>query len=166
MDERAKILHPWLLAISPGLSIVADHAQFLSLNSTILLLIVGSLAAMATFFGFSHLLFKSINKASLFSSLFFTLFFSYGHFFDYFTNTLEFPLQHRHLFLVWVILFVLAFGLAWNVKSHWKQIHQALNGVGLTLVVLSSAQIGHYQLTKNNDWEPAQVPQIDQTLPT
>lgn len=154
--QGPRIVHPYLFAIFPALSIVADHIRFLRINQTIValalvtLLLTGLCLLLLQRLGVSRL------RAALIVTLALLLFFSYGHVYTLLSETFpSLALRHRHLSLIWVLVAVLLAYFAWRVAVRLPLITSFLNIVGVSLVLLSAGQIVSYEIRTRNAWQPA-----------
>ena len=108
MKQSPIVIHPYLFAIFPALSIVADHVRFLSINRKILGM---ALITIMVAFLSNYLLTRAgieRRKAGIFVSLFLLLFFSYGHVYTLISDTFRgIDIRHRHLLFFWIILAII-----------------------------------------------------------
>jgi Sulfatase len=147
--------HPILFAIFPALSIVADHIEFITLNKTVILISLSILTITALLFLLLKWLWHSADKAAACTSLSLILFFSYGHTFDYLTKILAIPfIQHRHLFLLWIIFYLILFVMLFRTKRSMVLLNRWLTAVGIMLILFSGISIlSYYQIT-DTSWQP------------
>lgn len=165
--KKFRILHPILFAIFPAISIVADHIEFISLNQTILLITLVTVAMAGLCFLLLNRLWHNSDKVAVYISLSLILFFSYGHTFDFLTKEQEFEfIQHRHLFLLWLALYLLLFVILYRTKRNLILMHKWLTAVGLLLLLFSGISIVNYQRTAiNTFWQPELSLVHDETKP-
>lgn len=152
--KKSYVLHPYLFAVFPALSIVADHIDFLALNETVLLLMGGTVVfASITLLLFSWL-WNDAQKAAVFVSLSLLLFFSYGHVFDYLTKTLSIDqIQHRHLVVVWLLFYLLLFFVLWRIKKSLFLFNKWLTLTGILLVLFSLLPIVLQRPNEARAWQ-------------
>jgi hypothetical protein len=160
-DEQAVILHPYLFALFPSLSLVADHRQLLSINRSVVAMATS--AVITTFL--SLRLIKSIvkdeQKASLLVSLVLLLFFAYGHVYDFLTiNLNKLNVRHRHLLLAWSLLAIGAISFSLRDKGNKTRYSTFLNIVSGCLVVISSVQIVRDKLAAKGKWHSSKFVNI------
>ena len=148
-------IHPILFAIFPAVSIVADHIEFVTFNAELLLLtLIILVAAGAAFLVLSHV-WQSTGKAAVGTSLSLIFFFSYGHTFDFLTREFSFAfIQHRHLTLLWLLLYVVLFVLLFRTRKNLEMVNRWLTAVGILLLLFSSYSIVQYHLTHQEFWQP------------
>ena len=152
--KKAFLLHPILFAIFPGISIVADHLGFISFNATLLLLTLGVLLLASIIFILLRFLSNNSAKAAVGTSLFLILFFSYGHAFDYLKNETAVFIQHRHLTLVGLIVYLILFTALLRTKKELTLVNQWLTVMGGMLLLFSGYAIATYYLTEDTNWLP------------
>ena len=154
MKKAPVIFHPFLFALFPALSLVADHLGFLTVNSIIVGLSI--ITVIVTFLGLSLL--KAIGvdsqKAAIIVSICLLLFFSYGHTFYLISNLIGFDVRYRHLLILWGIFFLLLVYFSIKKTADLSGYTNFLNVMGASLVVLSSIQIAGYEISTRQVWSP------------
>lgn len=153
--KKATLIHPFILAIFPAVSLVADHTEFLRFNMTLLGLTLLVLLASGAVYFLLYRTWQSAGKASVATSLCLLLFFSYGHTFDFLTKERQLAfIQHRHLFLLWLLLYLLLFAMLFRAKSNLALMNRWLAAVGILLLLFSSFSIVQFRFTNRSDWQP------------
>lgn len=156
--KKSTFIHPILFAIFPAVSIVADHLEFIRFNASLLLLMLIVLATTGAAYFVLYRLWQSAGKAAVGTSLSLILFFSYGHTFDFLTKEQGFSfIQHRHLVLLWLALYLTLFVMLFRAKRNLEMINRWLTAVGLLLLLFSGVSIGQFRLTNQDDWQPEMV---------
>ena len=153
--KKSSLIHPILFAIFPAVSIVADHLEFIRLNTNLLLLTLIVLMITGVVYFVLYRIWQSAGKAAVATSLSLILFFSYGHTFDFLTKVQEFTfIQHRHLFLFWLALYFVLFAALFRTKNNLEMMNKWLTAVSIFLLLFSGYSIVQYQLTNQNQWQP------------
>ncbi len=141
--DRA-ILHPFLLATYPVISLYANNLEETSLNEALRPLVL-SLAGTAVLFLLLNLIYKELRWAGYLTTLSVGIFFTYGHIY----NTLESITllgerfgRHRYLIPIWVILWLLGYGWIYWKARKLQPLNSLLNLVAVTLLLFPFLQIG------------------------
>jgi hypothetical protein len=143
---------------------VADHIEFISLNKTIILISLLIIILAGLLFLLLKWLWQDSDKAAVFTSLSLILFFSYGHTFDYLTKVREILfIQHRHLFLLWIVLYLVLFVVVFRTKQHLQLVNRWLTAVGIMLLLFSAISIFSYRQTTHTLWQPKLAPTSNKT---
>ncbi|HEV8572831.1 MAG TPA: hypothetical protein VGR49_07265 [Actinomycetota bacterium] len=148
MADRPRILHPFLVAAFPVLSLYAANVQEgVTLRHVIPVLVV-VLAVTAAALIAARWAFRDPATAGLAVSGLVLLFFSYGHV----RNILlkwelagEALSRHRYLLAAWALLSVAVVVVAPRVRAHLPRITSALNLVSAALVLMNVASVAVYE---------------------
>ncbi len=155
MKKSPVILHPFLFAIFPAISLVADHVRFISMNNTIVGMAIFTLVVTLFFLWILSAMRIESYKAGIIVSCFLLLFFSYGHVFYLISTTLPgFDFRHTHLLPIWGLLILLLVYFSKITNKNLSTYTIFLNAIGAFLVVLSVVQIVSYGISTRNVWEP------------
>ena len=154
-DEQAVILHPYLFALFPSLSLVADHGQLLSINRSVVAMATNSVITTSLALRLIRSKLKDEQKASLLVSLVLLLFFAYGHVYDFLTiNLKRLHVRHRHLLSAWSLLTIAAIRFSLKEKGNKYIYSTFLNIVSGCLIIISSVQIARDKLAAKVKWQP------------
>jgi hypothetical protein len=170
MRGRSLVLHPYLLAIYPILSLYVaniDRLKPLFALRTLLL----SLSLSLILIGLFHLLTRDWSRAGLITSLFLVLFFSYGHVYALLEgqSLTGFVIgRHRTLLFLWVCTFVVG---GWWIFKRLKDTVKATalaNVIALVALVMPIFKITSYYWQQASSAEKkslASVEALEQVLP-
>jgi hypothetical protein len=154
--EQPIVLHPYLFALFPPLSLVSDNAELLSINKRVLALATSSHVAASLSLRLLTLVIKDRQKAGLLVSLGLLLFFSYGYVYDFVSTNLDrVNVRHRHMLLAWSVLTIAVAYLSLKEHRNLPAYTYFLNIVGGCLVALSLTQIGYQKFAARDKWQPS-----------
>jgi hypothetical protein len=158
---RRIILHPFILAVYPIVSLLARNIQEVYPGAALRPLVV-SLVAGALLLALGRLVFRSWAKAAIWVSVFLVLFFVYGHLYLLLkTNQVLYPVIGRHRVLVAVVLVILV-GLAWLLLKRVKTVEtatQIFNLIAILLMIFPLLQLGNFALNSLTAKSRANLPQ-------
>ena len=156
MSKVPVIVHPFLFAIFPAVSLVSDHVRFLSANNAIFVMGLATLLVTCLCLLLLRAAGVDRQKAAIIVTLSLLLFTSYGH--VYYLVSHNFPgsdFRHRHLLLIWFLFALLLVYFTRKAGKYLSTFTSFLNIVGATLVILSVGQIVQYEISTRDVWEPA-----------
>ena len=153
--EQPIILHPYLFALFPSLSLVSDNAELLSINNSVLAIATTTLITTSRCFRLLTFVVKDRQKAGLLVSLGLLLFFSYGYVYDFVSVSLNRrDVRHRHMLLAWSVLAMAAIRFSLKEQRNLPAYTYFLNIVSGCLVALSFMQIAYQKLAARDKWQP------------
>lgn len=129
------IIHPFLIALFPILSLFSLNLNEVRLNDTFRSLVVGFAIAIALVL-ILRLVFRSWELAGLIASLFLILFFSYGHIFMLLNDSSEVVVRHRYILIVFGVLFVGAVTAAVRYRDRLSSVTELLNRISVVAVTI------------------------------
>ena len=144
MLKKSLVIHPFLFAIFPILSLFSHNIGELSL-SVILIPIAMTLCFTLVSCTLLSFVLKDKRKAALIVSLFLLLFFSYEHLFGMIWLIIQ-EITHRYALLVWGTMFT--FGVYVIVKTR-RKLHRLtifLNFVATFVVAIPIIRIGAFEV--------------------
>jgi hypothetical protein len=170
---KSVLFYPFLFAAYPVLALLSVNIKEVEDAVALRPLLLTILLAAVLFF-VSRLTTRDAQKAALLTALFLVLFFSYGHVYDLLKQSANSLARHRFLGPAYLVL--LAAGLWWIFHKARNQasLTEALNIVGIVLVVFPLAQSGYFvarTAVENRHAEQTSVPQsalapdLNQPLP-
>jgi hypothetical protein len=146
--DRPRILHPFLFAAFPVLSLYAANVQEgVSLTQVLPVLATVLVVTAAATLAFLWAL-RDTAKAGVAVSGLVLLFFSYGHVRNVILEwgNLGFALsRHRYLLALWALLAVAVVVLAARVRAHLPRMTSVLNVVSGALVLVTVASVAVYE---------------------
>ncbi len=151
--KKSIILHPYFFAIFPAISLVSDHLGFIEFNRTIFLVAFATLLLTILFTQILRAFIPDQCKNALIVSLLLIWFYSYGHVFDFLADQ-NIVIQHRHLLIVWGILFILVLFLFRRTEKDFHTATKFLNTMSGMLLILSLFQIINYEVNSKTIWKP------------
>ena len=160
---RAKLsqvpLYPFMLGVYPVLMLWQQNftqvPAFVIFRSLLLAISVSAAVYVAFW-----VIIRDLRKSSAVASLFLLLFFSYGHVFDLLRNsrlTATLPIQHRHVLLLWVCLFILGVVLVLRTKSDLRNLTRIGGQVSIFLIAVSLVSLAYEAV--------GQAPPAEETYP-
>ena len=150
-DTKQRVLHPFLLAIFPALSLVSDNIALLSINWMIVRIATAMLWIATFCFVLLRGIVKDERKAGIMVSHSLLLFSSYGYVFDFFTeNFKKIRINHRFLLMVWGVLEILSIRFALSTSAHLRALTEFWNVLAGSLVMMSLVQIAVNKAPKEN----------------
>jgi hypothetical protein len=161
--SRALVIHPFLFALWPIVFAYSQNQEYVAFSQawTFLTVLLGSTLVM--FLLFAAIL-RSAMRAGAIVSLFVVLFFSFGPFFDLlWEDRAGYALtgQSLALMIAWVLIFAGGTAIVFRIRRHWLEITRALNVVALTLVLVSMASIGFYEIRERMPRRQAGIETLD-----
>jgi hypothetical protein len=155
LKDRPVIFHPFLIAIFPAISLVADHPGYFFLNSKIVELAAITLVLTVLLFWLLTMSGIDWQRAGIIVTTALLIFFSYGHIYEFLTVSLGLGfIRHRLLILLMSLVVLAIFYILRIAKINLSTITYALNIMGAALVVFSFVQIASYGLSTTVEWEP------------
>jgi hypothetical protein len=151
-DERSWLgrfpIHPFLFAVYPILALLAVNISEVDLSygwrSLLLSILIAGLLTLAFF-----VVFRDWQRAALLATVLLILFYSYGHVYILLKGAEIsgfFLFRHRTLIPLWIVLGILLSGWVSRKSFPVATGTQALNLVGLVLLVLPVFQLGTFLL--------------------
>jgi hypothetical protein len=155
------ILHPFLLAVFPVISLWGANVGYITGIMVIRSLIL-SIVLASVLFLFAHLVTREWLKAGIIASILILLVFLYGHLYSALRDIQFLNSIIRHRYLLPFILLFCAFLiiLIWKKNELASPVSLFLNVAGLTLVVIPLISLLMYQITavsSGNDFVPTQI---------
>jgi hypothetical protein len=176
--KRARILHPFLLAVFPVISLYAYNIDQVLLPPVFLACSATLLCVTVLFFSLSALL-RNNEKSGLIVSLLVLFFFSYGHIHSILHNVLvkqlatkavfdrlnmaarlEIYLHAPLLIFFFIVIFVLVVLIIKSKQAGSSELARVFNGIALVLVTMSLLRIGLYHMKTGRyvTWPKADLP--------
>jgi hypothetical protein len=148
--KRSIVIHPYLFAIAPILSLFFRNKNQVSLSELVLPVVV---VVVATFLliRLISLVTKDKRKAAVLVSIFVTLFFIYR---DVFFKTKNLKVgafivgTDRNILIAWTAIFALSFLGIVRRRSHFPILTSYLNVTSIVLVLALTFNIGSYEFNK------------------
>ena len=151
MSYKEKILHPFLIAIFPIIFLYAETINEVPPQQmvlpVILMLIFSTVLVTITKF-----IFKDWKKSALIVSIILVLFILYSPVFVYLSGTFigDFEIgRHRYLLILFAIPFLTLSYLIYKTKMQLGNATLILNTVAISLILISSVNIGIYTFEKS-----------------
>jgi hypothetical protein len=151
MSYKEKILHPFLIAIFPIIFLYAETINEVPPQQmvlpVILMLIFSTVLVTITKF-----IFKDWKKSALIVSIILVLFILYSPVFVYLSGTFigDFEIgRHRYLLILFAIPFLTFSYLIYKTKMQLGNTTLILNTVAISLILISSVNIGIYTFEKS-----------------
>lgn len=141
-------LHPFLFAIYPILALLGINISEVNLGAGVRSLFL-SLLVTGLVMLILYLLFRDWKQAALLATLLLILFYSYGHLYILLKGVHIdglYLFRHRTLIPIWLGLVALAIWWVSRKSLQLTTVTQALNGIGLMLLVLPLIQILSFDL--------------------
>jgi hypothetical protein len=143
---RNRILHPFLFAVYPVLALLAYNIEEIKVQDALRAFVVSLLVIWGIYFLLARWL-KNRAQAGLIISFSLLLFYTYGQVY----NLLK-PLalmgtvlgRHRLLLPVWIVVWVIGVALILRRKGQFSSITQALNLIGVILLIFPLGQLALY----------------------
>ncbi len=148
--RKPLVIHPFLFAIFPILSLFAHNFWEMSYMSSVTSEVLLPVACMLAVIGLMLLglgkVLRNYKKAGVILSIFTLLFFTYGHIKVVFDGTVIG--RHKVLFLLFFILFTILIIVVLKKKQpHYNALTKILNIVAIVLVILPLVNIA-FQISK------------------
>ncbi|MCL4562231.1 MAG: hypothetical protein M1281_16670 [Chloroflexi bacterium] len=164
MKKKRFPLHPFLFAIFPVLALLGHNISEVTID-VILRPAIIVLTVTLILFLLSTLVLRDAQKASLVITLFLVLFFTYGQVYNFMRENPVVPAslaRHRYLLVLYAGLFILGLVAILRGKRNYQKINQALNLVGMLLLIFPVYQIARYEIAKPAGQAMAEswVPQV------
>ena len=155
--KKLLVIHPFLFSIFPILALFAHNIAIIPMEQIITPLVITTIFTLLLFLLLGFLL-KDKQKAGLIVSLLFFLFFSYGHFYNLIKDLMLvikgfFIGPHKILFLSFGLIFLLCIYFCIKTRRRLYNFTNILNVVAVSLVVISSINIGLYKLKTGSIWQ-------------
>jgi hypothetical protein len=158
-------VHPILFALWSVLFVFSQNQEYVPFSQawTSLLVILGSTLFL---FLLCAVILRSAMKAGAIVSLLILLFFSFGHVYDLlwedrlgYARTVESLTQ----LVAWAIILAVGSAIVFRVRDHLREMTGMLNLVAVTLVLVSAASVGFYQLRVRISQQDAALDALDFT---
>lgn len=156
-------VHPILFALWSVLFVFSQNQEYVPFSQAraSLLVIVGSTLFL---FLLCAVILRSAMRAGAIVSLFILLFFSFGHVYDLlwedrlgYARTVESLAQ----LVAWAIILAAGSAIVFRVRDHLREMTGMLNLVAVTLVMVSVANVGFYQLRVRISQQDAALDALD-----
>lgn len=147
MIKRPLPIHPFLFAVWPVLFSLSQNVGSVSFAQAWRSIAILLGLALAMLIPFAVILRRTALAAAV-VSLFFALFLSYGHVYSaIWGSDRGYAASEESMLLMsaWVVLFAGGAGLTIRLKKYGSEMTKLLNAAGVTLVLVSLANIGIYQ---------------------
>lgn len=142
--RKAFLIHPFLFALFPILSLFAANIKQVPFSQTLLPAAIVLSFAIFLLLAFRYI-FQDYKKSALFVSVFLIIFFSFGHF--YFLLARHFSIfKNGYLLSVMGILVLAAWGYLVKKIEHADNLTKILNIISISLVAMSLVNIAYFKL--------------------
>jgi hypothetical protein len=151
MSYKEKILHPFLIAIFPIIYLYSETINEVPPQQMVLPIIL-MLIFSTVFVIIVRFIFKDWKKSALVVSLSLVLFILYSPVFAYLSGAFigDFEIgRHRYLVIIFVIPFFTLAYLIYKTKIQLGNVTLILNAVAISLILISSVNIGIYTFEKS-----------------
>ena len=151
MSYKEKILHPFLIAIFPIIYLYSETINEVPPQQMVLPIIL-MLIFSTVFVIILRFIFKDWKKSALVVSLFLVLFILYSPVFAYLSGAFigDFEVgRHRYLVILFAIPFFTLTYLIYKTKIQVGNVTLILNAVAISLILISSVNIGIYTFEKS-----------------
>ena len=141
-------LHPILFTIYPILALLATNIVEVEIKIVTRPLLI-SLAGTVIVLLIVRLVLKDWRKAALVTTLLLVLFFSYGHLYQLLRSIPSVGMdigRHRYLIVVYLTVFAIGLWLILKKMGDISKITQALNSMGIVLLIFPLFRITNYSL--------------------
>lgn len=153
--KRNPIIHPFLFAVFPILSLFVYNIEQISFSCILSTLAVSLTFAFLMMLALRFFL-KDHKKAAIITTLFLIIFFSYGYTYsivrDYRLSNFQIG-RHRYLMLISGILFSCGIFSILKMRKNLRIVNRILNIASIILVAFSFAGIAIYGVKTINAWK-------------
>jgi len=142
--KKALVIHPFLFAIFPILSIFSHNVGELYLSALVTPIIMVICFTLVMFFILS-LIIKDRNKTGIIVSLCLLLFFSYGLLFHSVYSIIGERITHGYVLIVWVIVLISGVYSTIKTRRNLRRLTMVLNLVAAFLVAMPAVRIAAFE---------------------
>lgn len=149
---RDRILYPFLFAVYPVLALLAYNIEEIKVQDALRSLLVSIVATWILYFLLSRWL-KNPSKAALLTTLGLFLFYSYGQIYNLLKPVTWLGValgRHRLLLPLWALAGIVVLGYVLRRKGSFSSLTQALNLIGVVLLLFPVSQMGLYAVRSLN----------------
>jgi len=138
--SASTIVHPILFALFPLIFIFGNNTGFISINDLFVPVIL-ILGIVGIIWLILKITVKSSAKTSLVLSFGLIIFFFYGHFHNLLNDLSGEHIRNLFLIPVYLLIFTVVIFVLSRINSDLKNITKIINGIAITIIVMSSVNI-------------------------